>query len=218
MSSQSEQNGNEPGGHVYPAAPSHSPISKALETSYRSSAALGSDSLARANHPGIVSSERMALLVDGSNLFYAASYLGIEIDYLRLLSALTAERQLLRAYFYTGVDPHNEKQRGFLLWLSRHGYRVISKDLMQYTDGSRKANLHVEMAVDMLQLAEHCSTVTVLSGDGHLTYALDALSRRGVRIEVVSLQSMTSDALIDIADCYTDLADLQTQIRKQRRL
>ncbi|MBT9311732.1 LabA-like NYN domain-containing protein [Leptothoe kymatousa] len=161
------------------------------------------------------SRDRMAVLVDGANLFYSASYLGIEVDYIRLLQALVGRRRLLRSYFYTGVDPKNEKQRGFLLWLNRHGYRVVSKDLAQVSDGSRRANLHVEMAVDMLQLADHCETITLLSGDGHLTYAVDALSSRGVRVELVSLQSMTSDTLIDLADQYTDLAELQDSICKR---
>ena len=160
------------------------------------------------------SRDRMAVLIDGANLFYSASYLGIEVDYVRLLKTLVGERQLLRSYFYTGVDPKNEKQRGFLLWLNRHGYRVISKDLAQVSDGSRRANLHVEMAVDMLRLADHCDTITLLSGDGHLAYAVDALSYRGVRVELVSLQSMTSDTLIDLADRYMDLAELQNSICK----
>lgn len=159
--------------------------------------------------------DRMAVLIDGANLFYSASYLGIEVDYVRLLNTLVGERQLLRSYFYTGVDPKNEKQRGFLLWLNRNGYRVISKDLAQVADGSRRANLHVEIAVDMLRLADHCDTITLLSGDGQLTYAVDALSYRGVRVELVSLQSMTSDTLIDLADCYTDLAALRDSICKK---
>ncbi|MEM9485268.1 MAG: NYN domain-containing protein [Cyanobacteria bacterium P01_F01_bin.116] len=160
--------------------------------------------------------DRMAVLIDGANLFYSASYLGIEVDYARLLETLVGNRRLLRSYFYTGVDPKNEKQRGFLLWLSRHGYRVISKELAQDVDGTRRANLHVEMAVDMMRLADHCDSITLLSGDGHLTYAVDALSYRGVRVELVSLQSMTSDSLINLADRYTDLAELQDFICKLR--
>lgn len=179
---------------------------------------LSSDGLVApyASHQLPDSPARMAVLIDGANLFYAASYLGIEVDYVRLLQTLVGQRQLLRSYFYTGVDPNNEKQRGFLLWLSRHGYRVISKDLARVADGSRRANLHVAMAVDMLRLADHCDTITLLSGDGHLTYAVDALSCRGVRVELVSLQSMTSDTLIDLADCYINLAELQDNICKLR--
>ena len=160
------------------------------------------------------SGDRIAIFIDGSNLFYAASHLNIEVDYRRLLTTLVGDRRLLRAYFYTGVDPLNEKQRGFLLRLNRHGHRVISKELTTMPDGSRKANMHVEMAVDMMRISDHCSTITLLGGDGNLTYALDALSRKGISIEVVSLQSMTSDSLIDIADSYVDLADLRDDIKR----
>ena len=160
------------------------------------------------------SGDRIAIFIDGSNLFYAASHLNIEVDYRRLLSTLVGDRRLLRAYFYTGVDPQNEKQRGFLLWLNRHGHRVVSKELMQMPDGSRKANMHVEMAVDMMRIASHCPTITLLGGDGNLAYALESLSRDGISIEVVSLQSMTSDSLIDLADSYVDLADLRDEIKR----
>jgi uncharacterized LabA/DUF88 family protein len=167
------------------------------------------------NYPPVSqSSDRIAIFIDGSNLFYAASHLNIEVDYRRLLTTLVRGRRLLRAYFYTGVDPQNEKQRGFLLWLNRHGHRVVSKELVQLPDGSRKANMHVEMAVDMIRISEYCSTLTLLGGDGNLSYALEVLSQRGVSIEVVSLQSMTSDSLIDLADSYTDLADLRDEIKR----
>jgi uncharacterized LabA/DUF88 family protein len=164
--------------------------------------------------PVYQTSDRIAIFIDGSNLFYAASHLNIEIDYRRLLTTLVRGRRLLRAYFYTGVDPQNEKQRGFLLWLNRHGHRVVSKDLVALPDGSRKANMHVEMAVDMMRTAEYCSTLTLLGGDGNLAYALQVLSQRGTSIEVVSLQSMTSDSLIDLADAYIDLADLKDDIKR----
>jgi len=166
------------------------------------------------SQPVYQNSDRIAIFIDGSNLFYAASHLSIEVDYRRLLTTLVGSRRLLRAYFYTGVDPQNEKQRGFLLWLNRHGHRVVSKELAHLPDGSRKANMHVEMAVDMMRISEYCSTLTLLGGDGNLAYALQVLSQRGISLEVVSLQSMTSDSLIDLADIYTDLADLRDDIKR----
>lgn len=81
---------------------------------------------------------RIAIFIDGSNLFYAALQLGIEIDYTKLLCRLTCGSRLLRSFFYTGVDPTNEKQQGFLLWMRRNGYRVITKELVQLPDGSKK--------------------------------------------------------------------------------
>jgi uncharacterized LabA/DUF88 family protein len=160
---------------------------------------------------------RIAIFVDGSNLFYAAMQMGIEIDYTKLLCYLTQGSQLLRAFFYTGTDRVNDKQQGFLLWMRRNGYRVVTKDLVQLPDGSKKANLDVEIAVDMMTLAGHYDTAVLVSGDGDLAYAVNAVSYRGARIEVVSLRSMTSDSLINVADQYTDVADLKPYIQKVAR-
>lgn len=157
---------------------------------------------------------RVAIFVDGSNLFYSALQLGLEIDYAKLLCSLTAKAPLLRAFFYTGVDRTNEKQLGFLLWMRRNGYRVVTKDLIQLPDGSKKANLDVEIAIDMITLAPHFDTAILVSGDGDLAYAVNAVAYRGVRVEVVSLRSMTSESLINVADCYTDLDAIKHTIQK----
>ncbi|KAI9134079.1 NYN domain-containing protein [Acaryochloris sp. CCMEE 5410] len=160
---------------------------------------------------------RIAIFIDGSNLFYAALQLGIEIDYTKLLCRLTCGSRLLRSFFYTGVDPTNEKQQGFLLWMRRNGYRVITKELVQLPDGSKKANLDVEIAVDMMSLVGCYDTAILVSGDGDLAYAVDAVSYRGIRVEVVSLRSMTSDSLINVADRYIDLEGIKGDIQKASR-
>jgi uncharacterized LabA/DUF88 family protein len=157
---------------------------------------------------------RVAIFIDGSNLFYAGLQLGIEIDYTKLLCRLTAGSRLLRSFFYTAIDRTNEKQQSFLLWMRRNGYRVIAKDIVQFPDGSKKAELDVEIAVDMIALASYYDTAILVSGDGDLTYAVEAISYRGVRVEVVSLRSMTNDSLIDIADLYIDLDTLKEDIQK----
>jgi len=157
---------------------------------------------------------RVAIFIDGSNLFYAALQLGIEIDYTKLLSRLTGGSRLLRSFFYTGVDRTNEKQQGFLLWMRRNGYRVIAKDLVQLPDGSKKANLDVEIAVDLMSLVGAYDTAILVSGDGDLAYAVDAVSYRGARVEVVSLRAMTSDSLINVADRYIDLEHIKEEIQK----
>ena len=160
---------------------------------------------------------RVAIFIDGSNLFYAALQLAIEIDYTKLLLCLTDGSRLLRAFFYTGVDRTNEKQQGFLLWMRRNGYRVISKELVQLPDGSKKANLDVEIAVDMMALIGSYDTAVLVSGDGDLAYAVDAASYRGVRVEVVSLRSMTSAHLMNVADRYVDLEAIKEDIMKISR-
>jgi uncharacterized LabA/DUF88 family protein len=162
-----------------------------------------------------VSNERVVILIDGASLFYSASQLGIEIDYAKLLCCLTQQRRLVRAYFYTGVDSTNEKQQRFLLWMRRHGYRVVTKDLITHTDGSQKANLEVEMAIDMMTLAQYCDRIILLTGNGDLSYAVDKIAYQGIQVEIVGLASMTSNHLIDLADRFIDLTMLQDSIKKE---
>lgn len=157
---------------------------------------------------------RVAIFIDGLSLFHTALQLGIEIDYVKLLRHLTNGSRLLRAFFYTGVDIGNEKQQGFLLWMRRNGYRVIAKDIMQPAENFKKSNLNVEIAVDMITLAPYYDTAVLVSGDGDLAYSVNAVSRMGVRVEVVSLQTSTSQSLIDVADCFIDLDSIKAHIQK----
>lgn len=168
---------------------------------------------------------RVAIFIDGGNLFHAALQLGIEIDYLKLLCRLTAGSRLLRAFFYTGIDisrpnptrQRNDKQQGFLFWMRRNGYRVVTKDI-QVTDNFKKNNVNVEIAVDMITLAPYYDTAVLVSGDGDLAYAVNAVSSTGARVEVVSLRTITNDNLIDLADNFIDLDSIKQHIQKDSHL
>ncbi|MGV0028245.1 LabA-like NYN domain-containing protein [Phormidesmis priestleyi] len=157
---------------------------------------------------------RVIVFIDGSNLFYAASHLKIEIDYIKLLDHLVSNAYLVHALFYTGNDPTNEKQHGFLQWMSHSGFRVIAKTVTQAPNSVKKANLDVEIAVDMMKLAPYCGTAVLVSGDGDFAYVVNIIAEQGVRVEVVGLRSMTSAALIDAANNYVDLATIQQAVKK----
>lgn len=158
--------------------------------------------------------DRVAIFIDGLSLFYTALQLDIEIDYSKMLRILTDDCKLLRSFFYTGIDPNNQRQQNFILWMRNHGYRVLTKDLTQYADGYKKANMNVEIAIDMITLVGSYDTAILVSGDGELAYAVNAISYRGVRVKVVSLRSMTSDSLINFADCYIDINDIKEELQK----
>ena len=123
---------------------------------------------------------RVAVFIDGNNLFHAARFHNIDIDYNKLLRVLLGDGRLLRAFFYTGVDVGAERQQGFLLWMRRNGFRVIQKELKTFYDGSRKANLDVEIAVDMLSLAGRYDTAVLVSGDEDFVYAVNLLRSRWI--------------------------------------
>ncbi|MEB3148968.1 MAG: NYN domain-containing protein [Sphaerospermopsis sp.] len=161
---------------------------------------------------------RVAIFIDGLSLFHSALQLGIEIDYVKLLCRLTQTSRLLRAFFYTGVDASKEKQQGFLLWMRRNGYRVVTKDILTVSENGKKPNLNVEIAVDMITLAPYYDTAVLVSGDGDLAYAVNAVTSLGSRVEVIGLQSMTSDSLIDVADYFIDFDSIKQYIQKDSQV
>jgi uncharacterized LabA/DUF88 family protein len=154
--------------------------------------------------------KNVAVFVDVANIFYAAKAAGVDIDYVTLLKASSAGRDLVRAYAYTGLDPENENQRNFHDFLRRHGYKVVSKDIRKYGDGKVKANLDIELVVDMMKTARNLDIAIVVSGDGDFAPAIRAVQEQGVRVEVVSFRGNTSSDLMDVADQFTDI----TQIAK----
>ncbi len=155
-------------------------------------------------------SKNVAVFVDVANIFYAAKAAGADIDYVTLLKAAVAGRDFVRAYAYTGLDPENENQRNFHSFLARHGYKVVSKDIRKYGDGKVKANLDIELVVDMMKTARNLDVAIVVSGDGDFAPAIRAVQEMGVRVEVISFRGNTSSDLIEAADVFYDI----TQIAK----
>jgi len=153
-------------------------------------------------------SKNVAVFVDVANIFYAAKAAGVDIDYVTLLKSAVAGRDFVRAYAYTGLDPDNENQRNFHAFLARHDYKVVSKDIRKYGDGKVKANLDIELVVDMMKTARNLDVAIVVSGDGDFAPAIRAVQEMGVRVEVISFRGNTSSDLIEVADVFTDIVQL----------
>ncbi len=152
--------------------------------------------------------KNVAVFVDVANIFYAAKAAGVDIDYVLLLKSATAGRDLVRAYAYTGLDPDNENQRNFHSFLARNGFKVVSKDIRKYGDGKVKANLDIELVVDLMKTSRNLDVAVVVSGDGDFAPAIRAVQETGVRVEVVSFRGNTSSDLMEVADKFTDITQL----------
>jgi uncharacterized LabA/DUF88 family protein len=152
--------------------------------------------------------KNVAVFVDVANIFYAAKAAGVDIDYVTLLKTATAGRDLVRAYAYTGLDPDNDNQRNFHEFLRRHGYKVVVKDIRKYGDGKVKANLDIELVVDMMKTARNLDIAIVISGDGDFAPAIRAVQEMGVRVEVISFRGNTSSDLIEVADLFTEITQV----------
>ena len=158
---------------------------------------------------------RCAVFIDGNNLFHSARQAGFEVDYARLLPVLVEGRDLLRAFFYTGVDENAERQRGFLHWMRRNGYKVVQKPVKLERDGSRRARLEVEIATDLLAYADTIDLAILVSGDEDFSYPVQALAQKGVRVEVAGFRAAAANRLLDAADRFIELDGLADRIRKE---
>jgi uncharacterized LabA/DUF88 family protein len=150
-------------------------------------------------------SKNVAMFVDVANMYYAARGQDVDVDYVALLKHATKGRDLIRAYAYTGLDPENENQRKFIDFLAKNGYKPVVKDIRKFGDGRMKANLDIELVVDLFRLADRMDIAVIVSGDGDFAPAIRALQDQGVRAEVISFKPNTSSDLVAVADEFTDI-------------
>src|SRR5215472_14794260 len=168
------------------------------------------------------SSNKIALFIDGANLYATAKALGFDVDYRRLLKEFQCRGMLLRAFYYTAIieDQEYSSIRPLVDWLDYNGYTVVTKMTKEYIDanGRRKikGSMDIELAVDAMQLAEHIDQMVLFSGDGDFRSLVEAVQRRGVRVTVISTIAsqppMIADELRRQADVFTDLVELQSKL------
>lgn len=152
--------------------------------------------------------QNVGIFVDVSNLFYSAKSAEVEVNYCKLLSYATGGRHLIRACAYTGIDPENNSQRKFIDFLSANGYKVVCKDIHKYDTGRIKANLDIEIAVDMMLMAQNLDVAVLVSGDGDFARLVSAVQDKGVRFELVGFSNSTSNDLIQMVDAFTEISTI----------
>ncbi len=168
--------------------------------------------------------ERVALFIDGANLYSAARALGFDIDYRRLLKLFRERGRIVRACYYTALVEGQEYSpiRPMLDWLAYNGFAMITKPAKEFTDamGRRKikGNMDIELAIDVLEMAEHLDHVILFSGDGDFRRLVEAVQRKGLRVSVVSTVEssppMVADELRRQADEFIELSELAPLIAR----
>jgi uncharacterized LabA/DUF88 family protein len=166
--------------------------------------------------------DRLALFIDGANLYAAARALGFDIDYKRLLELFAKSGRLIRAFYYTALveDQEYSPIRPLIDWLDYNGYTMVTKPTKEFTDaaGRRKikGNMDIELAIDVMEMAEHLDHIVLFSGDGDFRRLVEAVQRKGVRVTVVSTvrsqPPMVADELRRQADIFIELQDIANTI------
>lgn len=171
--------------------------------------------------------ERLALFIDGSNLYAASKALSFDIDYKKLRQEFMRRGRLLRANYYTALLENDDYSpiRPLVDWLAYNGFSMITKVAKEYTDsqGRRKVkgNMEIDLAVDAMEMANHVDHIVLFSGDGDYKPLVEALQRKGVRVSVVSTirsqPSMISDELRRQCDNFIELEELREVIGRPPR-
>lgn len=169
---------------------------------------------------------RLALFIDGANLYSAAKALNTDLDFKKLVDLFRRKAVLVRAYYYTAVVEGEEYSpiRPLVDWLGYNGFTLVTKPVKRFTDTQghtrTKGNMDVEIAVDMMELAPSLDHMVLFSGDGDFRRLVQAIQARGVRVTVVSTLKcqppMVADELRRQADDFIDLADLLGEIGRPR--
>jgi uncharacterized LabA/DUF88 family protein len=169
--------------------------------------------------------EKIALFIDGANLYATSRALGFDIDYRKLLASFQQRGYLLRAYYYTALveDQEYSSIRPLIDWLDYNGYKVVTKPAREFTDSSGrrkvKGNIDIELTVDALQLADSVDHYVIFSGDGDFRTLVEALQRRGRKVSVVSTMAsqppMIADELRRQADHFIELQSLRGEVGRE---
>jgi uncharacterized LabA/DUF88 family protein len=178
----------------------------------------GEDAMREAEDIIFYPEERSAIFIDGANLYGAARLLNLEIDYKLLLKWGASKGRLVRAFYYTALieDQEYSPIRPLVDWLDYNGYTMVTKPTKEFTDaaGRRKikGNMDIELAIDVMEMAEHVDHILLFSGDGDFRRLVEAVQRKGVRVTVVSTvrsqPPMVADELRRQADYFLELLDL----------
>lgn len=168
--------------------------------------------------------ERLAVFIDGANLYAAAKALEFEIDYRQLLDWMGDRSRLVRAFYYTALfeDQDYSPIRPLVDWLDYNGYTIVTKPVKEFTDqhGRRKVkgNMDIELAIDMMEIASNVDHIVLFSGDGDFRRLVESVQRKGVRVSVVSTiktqPAMMSDELRRQADHFIDLTVLRDLVSR----
>lgn len=168
--------------------------------------------------------EKLAVFIDGANLYAATKSLEFDIDYKRLLEWISSQSRLVRAFYYTALveDQEFSPIRPLIDWLDYNGYTMVTKPAKEFTDASGrrkvKGNMDIELAIDMLDIAEHVDHIVLFSGDGDFRRLVESVQRKGVRMTVISTvrthPPMVADELRRQADNFVDLVDLSEFIER----
>jgi len=159
---------------------------------------------------------RVGVFVDAANIELACDRLRARIDWRKLLDFLTDGRLLVRAIAYSPVhdDPgvSLETQRFAEPFIDK-GFRVVTKPLKRFADGSIKANVDIEMALDIMEMLDRLDVICLVSGDGDFQRLVEVVQMKGLRVEIIGVGTSTASQLKNAGDRFVDIQSILSKVK-----
>jgi uncharacterized LabA/DUF88 family protein len=161
--------------------------------------------------PSFPSTERVGVFVDVANLLYSARNMRVTIDFGKLLDFLRGNRRLVRAHAYAPTSPQPGEDQMFLQAVKGLGYRITTKNYKTFASGARKADLDLDLCMDVVRLVDGKAVdcIVLVSGDSDFMPMLDYCSDHGVRVEIAAFDESMSATLRQSCDLFINLAMLE---------
>lgn len=161
---------------------------------------------------------RVGIFVDAANIELACDRMrpSFRLNWKKVFDMLTRDRQVVRAIAYCPVhdDPHVsiETQRFVEPFLDK-GFKIMTKPLKRFQDNTIKANVDIELAIDIIEMLDRLDVVCLASGDGDFQRLVELIQSRGIRVEVIGVGNSTATNLRNAADEYIDLHTRLKELR-----
>jgi uncharacterized LabA/DUF88 family protein len=155
-----------------------------------------------------VRTERLGVFVDVANVELEARKNEVDLDWGNVVRFLSEGRRLVSAVAYAPITDDKGvsiEANPFVHPFLGHGFRIVSKEIKRLPGGEIKANFDVELAIDVLSMADRLDVVVLITGDGDFTYLVERLQARGLRVEVSAFPRNTSRNLRLAADEFYDI-------------
>ena len=159
---------------------------------------------------------RVYVFIDAANTFYAQRTLGWKISYGKLMRYFKKEcGEGTKCFIYAAYDENKQAEQKFLDMLDINGYilrtKAIKKIQISANRDKHKGSLDVELALEMVELADKYDTAILVSGDSDFGPPIDRIKKKGKRIIVMSVKGHISRELIEKAK-YVNLKKLKSDI------
>ena len=170
----------------------------------------------------VVHKPRIGLFIDTQNLYHSARDLAERtVNFETLLEIAARDRELVHAIAYTVEKDNDSTSRPFIYKLSALGYKVrrMTLSLHHVTDSGKaiwEGNWDMGMVADMVRMMDALDIIVLGSGDGDFTDIVELLQERGKRVEVIAFREHTAQKLIDAADKFTHLPDIEEALMPAR--